>query len=190
MNTRSLALLLASCAQICAQTALSTCDNTCGETDPSLWILAGDGECDDGGPGSQYTFCPLGTDCTDCTFCCDSYINGAAPGQSNYCQKSEGGSMKCYPPNGGDGASVAELDLAGCENNESPLCTNTTVDELQKMLDDCVINVALAHGLSLGRRARAAVEHLVAQLGSGGHRGATLDGRRSDFLDHSAIARG
>lgn len=34
------------------------CDETCG--------FAGDGECDDGGPGSPFGFCPLGTDCTDC----------------------------------------------------------------------------------------------------------------------------
>ena len=36
------------------------CDNTCSH--------AGDGDCDDGGPGSEYsTFCAPGTDCTDCT---------------------------------------------------------------------------------------------------------------------------
>lgn len=25
-----------------------------------------DGDCDDGGPGSQYSLCDFGTDCTDC----------------------------------------------------------------------------------------------------------------------------
>ncbi len=34
------------------------CDDTC----PS----ANDGECDDGGEGSVFALCPLGTDCTDC----------------------------------------------------------------------------------------------------------------------------
>ena len=27
---------------------------------------SGDGECDDGGPGSLYDICDLGSDCTDC----------------------------------------------------------------------------------------------------------------------------
>ena len=27
---------------------------------------ADDGDCDDGGPGSEFSQCPLGTDCTDC----------------------------------------------------------------------------------------------------------------------------
>ena len=34
------------------------CDNTCE------W--AGDGECDDGGPGSLYSICEYGSDCSDC----------------------------------------------------------------------------------------------------------------------------
>lgn len=35
-----------------------TCQTTCA--------TSGDGECDDGGPGSLYALCPLGTDCLDC----------------------------------------------------------------------------------------------------------------------------
>ena len=27
---------------------------------------AADGDCDDGGPGAEFTLCDLGTDCTDC----------------------------------------------------------------------------------------------------------------------------
>eukprot|EP00966_Prymnesium_polylepis_P124449 2877984-Prymnesium_polylepis.1 len=34
------------------------CTNTC------TW--ASDGYCDDGGPGAEYTLCPLGFDCYDC----------------------------------------------------------------------------------------------------------------------------
>lgn len=34
------------------------CSNTCDS--------ANDGECDDGGPGAQYSVCALGTDCADC----------------------------------------------------------------------------------------------------------------------------
>lgn len=35
-----------------------TCENSCA--------TAGDGECDDGGPGSLYALCGLGSDCNDC----------------------------------------------------------------------------------------------------------------------------
>ena len=35
-----------------------TCDNTCG--------YAYDGDCDDGQPGSDYSICACGTDCSDC----------------------------------------------------------------------------------------------------------------------------
>ncbi len=34
------------------------CENTCGSSY--------DNECDDGGPGSLYSICALGTDCADC----------------------------------------------------------------------------------------------------------------------------
>jgi len=34
------------------------CSNTC--------VSATDGDCDDGGPGAEYTACSLGTDCVDC----------------------------------------------------------------------------------------------------------------------------
>ena len=36
----------------------SSCSDTCG--------YAGDGACDDGGPGSSFSVCSFGTDCTDC----------------------------------------------------------------------------------------------------------------------------
>ena len=36
----------------------SICENTC--------VWANDGECDDGGPGSLFSECALGTDCADC----------------------------------------------------------------------------------------------------------------------------
>ncbi len=34
------------------------CSNTC--------LFAGDGQCDDGRPGAEFSFCDLGTDCDDC----------------------------------------------------------------------------------------------------------------------------
>lgn len=36
----------------------TSCSNECP--------FAGDGACDDGGPGSEFDLCPLGTDCDDC----------------------------------------------------------------------------------------------------------------------------
>ena len=47
----------------------NTNDNDPGDTvtlctDTCVWAM--DGECDDGGPGSAYSLCDLGTDCTDC----------------------------------------------------------------------------------------------------------------------------
>jgi len=41
-----------------ARPAASQCLNTCG--------YSADGDCDDGGPGSEYDGCALGTDCADC----------------------------------------------------------------------------------------------------------------------------
>merc|ERR1712146_178612 len=37
------------------------CLDTCARLD-----VVSDGECDDGGPGSEYDFCDFGTDCSDC----------------------------------------------------------------------------------------------------------------------------
>lgn len=42
----------------CTGGGSTSCDDTCA--------YAADGECDDGGPGSSYSVCALGTDCTDC----------------------------------------------------------------------------------------------------------------------------
>lgn len=42
---------LASCTE-------EICENTCS--------YAFDGDCDDGGPGSDFNLCPLGSDCNDC----------------------------------------------------------------------------------------------------------------------------
>ena len=38
------------------------CTDACGTE--NVWV--GDGYCDDGGPGSDFSVCALGTDCTDC----------------------------------------------------------------------------------------------------------------------------
>lgn len=43
-------------------------DNTheCCSNNPSKCAYPADGECDDGGPGSEWSGCVLGTDCSDC----------------------------------------------------------------------------------------------------------------------------
>lgn len=51
-------VLTGSLALVTARGATAQCLDTC----PS----AHDGECDDGGPGSLYDVCALGTDCSDC----------------------------------------------------------------------------------------------------------------------------
>jgi hypothetical protein len=45
-------------AGTCSAMPPAACNNTC--------VTAGDGECDDGRPGSHYSLCELGTDCEDC----------------------------------------------------------------------------------------------------------------------------
>ena len=44
------------CGGVCCQYLRSTCTNTC--------TYASDDACDDGGPGSKYDICALGSDCT------------------------------------------------------------------------------------------------------------------------------
>lgn len=69
----SLALLLLFSAPAWAQETAQgeICTNTCG------W--AGDGECDDGGVGSQYRVCSFGTDCNDCGPRNASQLRGLKP---------------------------------------------------------------------------------------------------------------
>ena len=47
---------------------LARCRNTCYRSNnfPSNSPYASDGDCDDGGPGSEFSICPIGTDCIDC----------------------------------------------------------------------------------------------------------------------------
>ncbi len=73
---------------------------TCGPTEPTVcsdtcrW--AGDGECDDGGPGADYSVCPYGSDCTDCgpRPAPDCRTTGCAAGE--YCSFCWG-SWQCLP---------------------------------------------------------------------------------------------
>jgi len=70
----------------------------CDEDDPTICedtcTFANDGECDDGGPGSDYSVCSYGTDCNDCGVrsgnhhgygdaYSDSYSNGYSDEYSN-----------------------------------------------------------------------------------------------------------
>ena len=43
------------------------CEDTCIDSwGFSNWMSANNGLCQDGGPGSESSWCDLGTDCTDC----------------------------------------------------------------------------------------------------------------------------
>ena len=56
--TESVRSEIASAIATAASVNASLCTETC--------VWASDGDCDDGGPGLQYTSCAIGTDCTDC----------------------------------------------------------------------------------------------------------------------------
>lgn len=58
MRGFSAVLLAAFLGAACSSDGGSRCEETCS--------YAMDGECDDGGPGSLYSGCEFGTDCTDC----------------------------------------------------------------------------------------------------------------------------
>ena len=47
---------------LCGDDSAPTCTETCTDT----CRFDNDDECDDGGPGAQFSECDLGTDCTDC----------------------------------------------------------------------------------------------------------------------------
>jgi hypothetical protein len=57
-NTTCYCDTTAGCEAGCACDSDCLCDDTCE--------YASDGACDDGGPGSEYSACTYGTDCTDC----------------------------------------------------------------------------------------------------------------------------
>lgn len=48
------------CAPVAPPPPIGGCTNTCS--------TSSDGECDDGGIGSSYSICELGTDCDDCGY--------------------------------------------------------------------------------------------------------------------------
>ena len=78
----------------CVETAVAKfCqpDGSCRPSEPTCEVTActdtcpwaGDGECDDGGPGSDYSVCPYGTDCSDCgPRPTDCRVTGCGPGES------------------------------------------------------------------------------------------------------------
>ena len=62
----------------------SKCRNTCS--------YARDGDCDDGGPGSEFSTCSLGSDCTDCgTRSSAARDDFGRPGCSNTCYSKDDG---------------------------------------------------------------------------------------------------
>lgn len=72
-------------------------DGTCDE-------YAADGFCDDGGPGSEFSVCPLGSDCTDCgrgerlaTYTCSNSCRFAHDGQCDEVVGASTWSSDCSP---------------------------------------------------------------------------------------------
>ena len=55
---------------ILAMTTVTSCGNDDEDEDRNLCTnscpFASDGDCDDGGPGADFSLCDLGTDCNDC----------------------------------------------------------------------------------------------------------------------------
>ena len=89
------------------------CSDTCS--------YAGDEDCDDGGPGSHYSFCAFGSDCTDCGPRCDH--GGNALGHPSYCSEA-------CPCGHGEG---------DCDNDAQ--CTGGTT---------CTDNIGATYGWSAG----------------------------------------
>lgn len=54
------------------------CSNTCGWSDDNgkFYKMAHNGQCNDGGPGAEFSQCAIGTDCADCYFRFESGLVG------------------------------------------------------------------------------------------------------------------
>ncbi len=113
-------------------TATAQCTNTCATSN--------DGECDDGGPGSLYSICDLGSDCNDC---------GARGGAlcTNTCSTSndgecdDGGANSLYSicDLGSDCADCGPRQAAAPTPTPAPagaLCTNTCSTANDSECDD------------------------------------------------------
>lgn len=85
------AIMLSGCFKKKEQ-AIELCSNTCQ--------YAYDGECDDGGPNSQYSLCDCGTDCADCAERAEADCNGSSSSSSS--SSSSGG---VTGPTGGSSSS-------------------------------------------------------------------------------------
>ncbi len=64
-------------AVVNASSTAAQCTSTCGD--------ASDGYCDDGGPGSQFSICGLGTDCADCGTRYGTYASPPPPPRVSSC---------------------------------------------------------------------------------------------------------
>ncbi|MEM9187743.1 MAG: hypothetical protein AAGF12_01105 [Myxococcota bacterium] len=102
--------------------ASANCTDTCS--------YAGDGECDDGGPDSQYDVCGLGTDCMDCGPRTDSGtpVGGTRPPTSGTCDDSCHWARDGVCDDGRPGAVSASCapgtDCTDCQNTgaSAPMC--------------------------------------------------------------------
>ena len=63
---RCILLLAAQLTLVGAEHIYCLWDSATDGTDSNSCHLAGDGDCDDGGPGAEYGLCAIGSDSTDC----------------------------------------------------------------------------------------------------------------------------
>jgi hypothetical protein len=82
------------------------CTNTC--------VWAHDGDCDDGGPGSDFSLCELGTDCGDCG---PRRVSGSSAGTGCCCDPNTGVCTELVLGNVNDWESACGHDTPG---NYSP----------------------------------------------------------------------
>jgi hypothetical protein len=107
------------------------CTNTCG--------TAFDNECDDGGPGSLYAICPLGTDCNDC-----------GPRGGGYATPTPPQAQPSYPTGGGALPPPAHLVLGPpllaqfCARHPQPSCNYEI--EVRDLNGDLQMELVAHHG--------------------------------------------
>jgi len=112
-----------------------------------------DGDCDDGGPGSEYSICTTGTDCTDCGRAnCDQTVTSSSGSDSctgrngnGVCEDGIGGSpANCpYCTDYSDCGARTTNDCNGCST--APGAVNDTCDTVKTIGYAVIIAGAIIH---------------------------------------------
>ena len=111
------AALLPNCSE--TPTAATACSDDC--------FVASDGGCDDGGPGSQYALCDLGTDCSDCSSRASS---PPPPTARPECKgwRPAGGSVRAWVEQTSTDTSLVNLELAYLWSDDASLPLAAVID--------------------------------------------------------------